>query len=426
MTRYRRSAIRLVESHLKPVSVTPVARRYRSDPAPDLAVPFCLDCHVVDIPQHRLGASRSRFLRLGKEMINLRINVGMLGALATSSAGFFVALGPALVLWYGGYRVMGGALTIGGLIAFYTYIGKLFSPVFRLAQLNVTFQSALASIDRIFEFLDVEPEVRDAPDAIPVRDITGEVRFEGVHFSYQPGEPVLEDISFSVRRGERIAIVGPSGVGKTTIIDLMMRFYDPALGVITLDGTDIRKLAVTSLRSHIGIVSQETFLFNTTIGENIRYGNRKAGKEEIMEAAGKANIHDFIQELPEGYETLVGDRGVRLSGGERQRLSIARAILKDPRILILDEATSSLDSKSENLIQRALDPIMRDRTTITIAHRLSTVVDSDRILVLSRGRIVERGSHWDLLKEDGVYKMLWEEQMRSEREHTRSGRPDEP
>ncbi len=353
-----------------------------------------------------------RFLRKGKEMINLRIDLGVLGSFATSSAGFFVVLGPALVLWYGGYRTMGGALTIGGLVAFYAYIGDLFSPVFRLAQLNITVQTALASTDRIFEFLDVEPEIRDAPEAVVLPGVKGEVGFRNVGFSYLPGEPILQDVTFDVRKGQTVAIVGPSGVGKTTVINLVCRFYDPSDGVITLDGRDIRNIRVKHLRRQIGIVSQETFLFNTTIGNNLRYGSRRATEEEIMEAARKAHIHDFIDSLPEKYETLVGDRGVRLSGGERQRIAIARAILKDPKILILDEATSSLDSQSETLIQRALEPLMRDRTTITIAHRLSTVVHADTILVLNEGRIVERGTHEELLRQGGLYRALWDEQVR--------------
>jgi ABC-type multidrug transport system fused ATPase/permease subunit len=354
-----------------------------------------------------------RFLRKGKEMINLRIGLGFFGSLTNSSAGFFVALGPALVLWYGGYRVMSGALTIGGLVAFYAYIGDLFSPIFRLAQLNVTVQTALASIERIFEFLDIEPRIQDAPDAVVLSEVRGDVAFENISFSYQPGEPILEDISFRVRQGETVAIVGPSGVGKTTIINLVCRFYDPLSGAVRLDGVDIRRIKVTNLRKQIGIVSQETFLFNSSILENLRYGSRRSTNEEVVDAAGKANINEFIESLPDGYETMVGDRGVRLSGGERQRLAIARAILKDPKILILDEATSSLDSKSEALIQKALEPLTKDRTTITIAHRLSTVVNAGTILVLNKCRIVERGTHRELLERGGLYKTLWDEQVKS-------------
>lgn len=357
-----------------------------------------------------------RFVQKGKDMINLRIGLGFWGSLANATAGFIVALGPALVLWFGGYRVMGGVLTIGGLVAFYAYVERLFDPVVRLAQLNITIQTALASIDRIFEFLDIEPEIKDAPDAIALENVRGELSFKGVGFAYKPGEPVLENISFDVKRGERLAIVGPSGVGKTTIINLICRFYEPSRGAISLDGVDIRTIKLSSLRKQIGIVSQETFLFNTSIRENLRYGKLRTTDEEIARAAERANIHDFIANLPDGYETIVADRGMRLSGGEKQRLSIARAILMDPKILILDEATSSLDSVSENLIQKALEPLMRDRTTITIAHRLSTVVDSDRILVLTNGRIVESGTHRELLRNDGIYRTLWHEQMKEKEE----------
>lgn len=353
-----------------------------------------------------------RFVRIGKEMINLRIDLAMIGALANSVAGFIVALGPALVLWYGGYRVIGGALSIGGLVAFYAYVEHLFDPILRLAQVNITVQTALASVDRIFEFMDIEPEIRDAPDAVSLEDVRGEIEFDRVSFAYRSGEKVLQDVSFTVRPGERVAIVGPSGVGKTTIINLLCRFYDPVSGSINLDGKDIRKIKLSSLRKHIGIVSQETFLFNTSIRENLRYGNLRATDAEIVEAARKANIHSFIESLPDGYETIVGDRGMKLSGGERQRLSIARAILKNPRILILDEATSSLDSISENLIQRALEPLVSERTTITIAHRLSTVVESDKILVLSDGRIAESGTHSQLLVSGGIYSRLWQEQIK--------------
>lgn len=354
-----------------------------------------------------------RYVSKGKDLINLRINLGILGSLANSSAGFFAALGPALVLWYGGYRTIEGALSIGSLFAFYAYVKDLFSPIFRLAQLNVVIQTAMASIERIFEFFDINPEIKDAPGAIGIRNPRGEISFNNVTFFYKADEPLLKNISFDIRPGETTAIVGPSGVGKSTIINLLCRFYDPVVGTITLDGIDLRKIKLKQYRNLIGIVTQDTYMFNTSIRENLRFVNRWATDAELVEAARKANIHEFIESLPEGYETQVGDRGVRLSGGQQQRLSIARAILKNPRILILDEATSSLDSRSESLIQQALEPLMKERTTVVIAHRLSTIVGADKILALDKGEIVQSGRHEELLKKPGVYMQLWNEQIKA-------------
>jgi ABC-type multidrug transport system fused ATPase/permease subunit len=352
-----------------------------------------------------------RFVGKGRDLINLRIGQGVLGSLATASAGLFAAIGPALVLWYGGYRTMEGALTIGALVAFYAYIKELFSPILRLAHLNVVIQTALASIDRIFEFMDIDPAIQDAPDAIVPSGVRGDITFRNVNFSYRPGEPILSDVSFEVRRGQTVAIVGPSGVGKTTVINLVCRFYDPTSGSIELDGVEIRNIKVAFLRKLVGTVSQETFLFNASIRENLRYGNRRATQTDIIDAAMRANIHDFIESLPDRYDTQVGDRGMRLSGGQQQRLSIARAILKNPKILVLDEATSSLDSQSETLIQQALEPLMKERTSLVIAHRLSTVIGADNILVLDRGQIVQSGTHTELLAHGGLYELLWEEQI---------------
>jgi len=353
-----------------------------------------------------------RLLRKSRELINLRIALGVLGALAASIAGFLSGLGPIIVLWYGGHQVIQGDLTIGGLVAFYAYVGRLFGPVFRLAQHNVSIQTARASIDRIFEFFDVEPRIRDDVSSHPLKRIRGHIEFRDVHFAYNQEEPLLRDISFEISPGAKIAVVGRSGEGKTTIINLLCRFYDPVSGSILLDGHDIRKIRLSSLRGHIGLVSQDTVLFNASIRDNILYGNRKASEEELIRAARKAYIHDFVATLPDKYETIIGDRGVRLSGGQCQRLSIARTILKDPEILILDEAMSSLDAKSEVYIQNALEPLLEEKTCLIVAHRLSSIVDADRIIVLHEGKIVESGTHDELLDKGGIYLMLWNQMSR--------------
>lgn len=350
-----------------------------------------------------------RLVGKSKELINLSIALGVMGATAAAIAGFLAMLGPILILFLGGRQVVAGTLSLGGLVAFYAYVGRLFRPVLRLAQYNVTIQTARAAIDRIFEFFDIESKIVDAPDSRNVEKITGEIVFDKVRFAYNHGEPVLTDISFQIPPGQKVAIVGPSGVGKSTVVNLLERFYDPTEGRILIDGIDIQRIRLNSLRKHIGLVSQNTVLFNATVRENILYGRPNAPENDIIEAARQANIYDFIAGLPEGFDTIVGERGLRLSGGQSQRLSIARTILKDPEILILDEAMSSLDTKSELLIQRALEPLMRERTSLVIAHRLTSIVDADVILVLFRGRLVESGTHQELMNLGNVYRMLWDQ-----------------
>ncbi len=359
-----------------------------------------------------------RLLRENKELINLRITLGVIGGIAAAIAGFLSTLGPVVVLWFGGRQVMEGTLSLGSLVAFYAYVGRLFRPILRLAQYNVAIQTARASIDRIFEFFDIEPKIVDEPGSIWLEKIKGDIEFENVSFYYDPKEKVLNNISFLIKSGQKVAIVGPSGVGKSTIVDLLERFYDPISGRILIDGYDIKRIKLKSLRKHIGVVSQNTILFNTTIKENIMYGKKKASDEEIINAARKADIHDFISCLPNGYETIVGERGLRLSGGQCQRISIARTILKDPEILILDEAMSSLDTKSESLIHRALKPLMEKKTTIIVAHRLTSITDADIIYVLYGGKFVESGVHEELMNKSGIYRMLWDQMTQSTNDFT--------
>ncbi|HIP70033.1 MAG TPA: ATP-binding cassette domain-containing protein [Anaerolineae bacterium] len=328
--------------------------------------------------------------------------------------GFLAFTSITLTLWIGSYQVVNGNLTAGGLVAYLVYTMMVAAPIASLAGLYAQFQSALGATERVFTIMDTEPEIQNRPDAYPLPPVTGQVTFENVDFDYVPSAPVLHQVSFRAEPGQVVALVGPSGAGKSTLISLIPRFYDAADGRITIDGHDVRDVQLLSLRRQIGIVPQETTLFSDTVYENIRYGKLEATEAEIKAAAKAANAHDFIlNELPDGYATMVGERGVKLSGGQRQRVAIARAILKDPRILILDEATSSLDSESEALVQEALERLMHGRTSFVIAHRLSTVLNADTILTLDRGRIVEQGSHNELiLSQDGLYFRLYSMQFK--------------
>jgi ATP-binding cassette subfamily B protein len=294
-------------------------------------------------------------------------------------------------------------------------LGRLYGPVSSLASLHVNVIGSLAVFQRIFEYLDLPVEIADAPDALAIDEAEGALAFEGVTFSYTgKGRPALDRVAFQVEPGQLVALVGPSGAGKTTVTSLIPRFYDPQKGVVRLDGHDIRKLTLESLGQQIGIVFQDTFLFHASLRDNLLYARPDASDEEIVTAARAAYIHDFIESLPDGYATLVGERGHRLSGGEKQRIAIARVILKDPRVLILDEATSNLDSESERLIQAALKPLFRGRTSIVIAHRLSTILAADKILVFDRGRLVEQGTHFELLERGGLYARLYRTQFETE------------
>ncbi|MFL6333087.1 MAG: ABC transporter ATP-binding protein [Pyrinomonadaceae bacterium] len=321
---------------------------------------------------------------------------------------FTIFTGVGLVLWYGARLVIWGEMTAGEMMAFLIYTFYIAMAVGGVAEIYGQFQQARGASRRVFELLDLKPEIADRDDARPLGKVEGFVELDGVGFAYSGGDdaPVLKEINLSARPGEVVALVGPSGAGKTTLVNLIPRFYDVSEGEVRVDGHDVRSLRLSDLRQHVGIVPQETLLFSGTVYDNIAYGNLGASAEAVERATRAAHAHDFIRELPQGYQTLVGERGVKLSGGQRQRIAIARALLKDPAILILDEATSALDSESERLVQAALERLMQGRTTFVIAHRLSTVCRADRIAVLEAGRIVAEGSHRELVEQGGLYSQL--------------------
>ncbi len=320
--------------------------------------------------------------------------------------------GIAAILWFSGREVLAGRLAFSTISGFLIYAISIGAALGQLSGLYGQFREALGAVRRVFEILDTRPTVTDAPDARDLPVVAGAISFENVSFAYEPGREVLRQISLAVRPGEIVALVGPSGAGKSTLFNLIPRFYDPTSGTVAIDGVDVRAVTQRSLRAQIGLVPQETMLFGGTIRENIAYGRLDADEAAIIAAARAANAHEFIMATPHGYDTIVGERGIKLSGGQRQRIAIARAMLKDPRILLLDEATSSLDSESEALVQEALERLMRGRTAVIIAHRLSTVAIAHRIVVLDRGRIVEQGSHAELLARQGMYARLYALQFR--------------
>ena len=371
----------------------------------------------------RESFERMRFYKAGTELMTLEIRLAMVGRWFIAAIMAMVVIGPALVWLTGGWLAIAGGVTVGTIVAFVAYLGRLYGPASSLAGVQVQIVSALAVFERIFEYLDMEPEGADPSTGsgqIVLRDpstgsgqaVRGEIAFDDVHFSYSPERIALAGVSFRIAPGQMAAFVGPSGAGKTTITQLVPRFYDPQSGTVRIDGHDVRDLTLASLRENIGIVTQETYLFHDTIAMNLRYARAGATDAELVAAARAANIHEFVASLPGGYDTVVGERGHKLSGGERQRLAIARVLLKNPRVLVLDEATSALDSANEAAIQAALVPLMEGRTSLVIAHRLSTILNADVIFVVESGRIVESGSHAALLAADGAYARLYWKQFR--------------
>ncbi len=353
------------------------------------------------------------FRRESERLFSINMRRIRIQSLNQAITGMLTAVAPLVVLCYGGYRLIDNHITPGELIAVTMYLAPLYLPLQRFSELNVIFANSLAALDRIFEVMDETPEIVDKPDSTKLEAPEGRVEFDNVNFDYQKGCPVLHNVSFTVNPGQKIALVGPSGSGKTTIVSLIPRFYDVSSGSVCIDGFDVRNIQLRSLRRNIGMVLQDPILFSGTIRENILYGNPMAGNDDIITASQAANAYNFIVSLPNGFDTEVGERGSQLSGGQKQRITIARAFLKDPKILILDEATSSLDSESERMIQIAMERLISGRTTFIIAHRLSTVVHADRILVLFNGKIVDSGTHWELLEKSHIYRKLYERQFKT-------------
>jgi len=354
------------------------------------------------------------FREQSEEYLDTVLGSVKLQSFALGATGFLTALGPILVLWVGASEVWAGRISVGTLMAFYGYLGMLYQPIQRLTELNLILANSLAAMDRIFEVFDTFPEVQQQTDAAPLPRVRGEIAFEDVGFHYEGREPVLEHVRLRIPAGTTIALVGPSGAGKSTLVKLLPRFYDVTGGRITIDGTDIRRATLKSLRQQIAIVPQEPILFSGTIADNLRYGNPQANDADVRCAAREAFADAFIEQLPDGYETEIGERGVRLSGGQKQRLAIARAFLRDAPIVILDEPTSALDAESEELIKQALRRLLEGRTALIIAHRLSTIQHAHRVIVLEEGRIIEQGRHEELLsRPNSLYRRYAERQLAS-------------
>jgi ATP-binding cassette subfamily B protein len=360
------------------------------------------------------GETRREFEQINISNMQANVQAGQVMSAFWPVVSLFTAIGNFLVLWFGGTAVMRGTMSVGVLFGFMSYLNRFFMPIQDLSMFWNNVQSALAAAERVFGIMDTDLEIYEKSDAFDLPEIEGRIKYEGLTFSYEPGIPVLKDIDLTIEPNTTIALVGPTGAGKTTMINLLYRFYDPQQGRVTVDDSDLRDVKLDSLRSQLAIVLQDTFLFSGTVMENIRYGRIEASDEEVIDVSKAVGAHQFIKRLPEGYETDVRERGGRLSVGQRQLISLARALLANPRILIMDEATSSIDAYTELMIKEALEKVLRDRTSIVIAHRLSTVRNADLIVVLDHGEIVERGTHVDLMKKGGLYKQLYEIQFRYE------------
>ena len=374
---------------------------------------------------NREGQTREEFQQINRSNMEANVQAGQIMSAFWPAVQVFTAVGNFLVLWFGGAAVMMGELSVGVLFGFMSYMSRFFMPIQDLSAFWNETQSALAAAERVFGIMDTPITVTDSPDAVKLPRIEGRIAYEDLTFGYEPGQTVLNEINLVIEPNSTVALVGPTGVGKTTMINLLYRFYDPDEGRITVDRYDLQRVKLASLRRQMAVVLQDNFLFSASIMENIRYGRLDASDEEIIEVSKAVGAHEFIEKLPEGYETDVRERGGRLSVGQRQLISLARALLADPRILIMDEATSSIDAYTELIIQRAMEKVLRDRTSIIIAHRLSTVRNADRITVLDEGRIAETGTHAELIEMGGLYKHLYEMQFKYENGEEPPHEPDD-
>jgi len=374
---------------------------------------------------NREGQTREEFQQINRSNMEANVQAGQIMSAFWPAVQVFTAVGNFLVLWFGGAAVMMGELSVGVLFGFMSYLSRFFMPIQDLSAFWNETQSALAAAERVFGIMDTPITVTDSPDAVELPRIEGRIAYEDLTFGYEPGQTVLNEINLVIEPNSTVALVGPTGVGKTTMINLLYRFYDPDEGRITVDGYDLQRVRLASLRRQMAVVLQDNFLFSASIMENIRYGRLDASDEEIIEVSKAVGAHEFIEKLPEGYETDVRERGGRLSVGQRQLISLARALLADPRILIMDEATSSIDAYTELIIQRAMEKVLRNRTSIIIAHRLSTVRNADNIVVLEEGRIAETGTHAELIEKGGIYKQLYEMQFRYENGEETPNEPDD-